>query len=237
MNHRAEPADSGDWMALRVRAAISGYVVLLIITWLTGSDVLAAICLVLLTSAILLPGLQARRLGAWLIWIAVIAVIGVLTAKGQVHILLDFVPIAVNLGLAFLFAHSLRAPHTPMIARAVIAIEGKDRLALPGVADYARRLTLAWVIVFCVQFVLFIALVYWWLPAMPPESDARALAVSWLHVGGYVLPMVFMAAEYLFRRWHFRNLPHSPPRQFFRQLIRNWPLLLRDAALPRERMP
>lgn len=224
-------------MALPVRAAILGYVVLLIITWLTGSDALAAICLVLLASAVLLPGLRAKRPRAWLAWVVLIVFIGMLTAKGHVHLLLDFVPIAVNLGLAALFAHSLRAPHTPMIARAIVAIEGEDRMALPGIADYARRLTVAWVIVFCVQFVLFIALVYWWLPALPTESDARAFAVSWLHVGGYVLPMGFMAVEYLFRRWHFRHLSHSPPRQFFRQLVRNWPLLLRDAASPRERTP
>ncbi|MCC6439287.1 MAG: xanthomonadin biosynthesis protein [Rhodanobacteraceae bacterium] len=235
MKEPAEP-NASTWPAgLRIRAAILGYIILLLITWLTASDVLAAVCLVLLISVVLLPGLEARRLSAWLTWIALVVAVAVLTRAGQAHLVLDLVPIVVNLGLAALFAHSLRAPHTPMIARAIIAIEGVERLRLPGIAAYARWLTLAWTLIFCAQLVLFIALQFWWLPTLPAESPARAWAVGWQHVGGYLLPILFMICEYTFRRWHFRKLPHASPQRFLRQLVRNWPQLLRDAALPGER--
>ena len=174
MKEPAEP-NASTWPAgLRIRAAILGYIILLLITWLTASDVLAAVCLVLLISVVLLPGLEARRLSAWLTWIALVVAVAVLTRAGQAHLVLDLVPIVVNLGLAALFAHSLRAPHTPMIARAIIAIEGVERLRLPGIAVYARWLTLAWTLIFCAQLVLFIALQFWWLPTLPAESPARA---------------------------------------------------------------
>jgi len=231
----AEP-DASPWPAgLRIRAAILGYIILLLITWLTASDVLAAVCLVVLISVVLLSGLEARRPSAWLGWIALVVAVGALTRAGHAHLVLDLVPIAVNLGLALLFAHSLRTPHTPMIARAIIAIEGVERLRLPGIAVYARRLTLAWTLIFCAQGVLFIAVQFWLLPTLPMESSARAWAVGWQHVGGYLLPILFMICEYTFRRWHFRKLPHASAQQFFRQLVRNWPQLLHDAASNRER--
>lgn len=92
----------------------------------------------------------------------------------------------------------------------------------------ARALTLAWAVLFAVQFVAFLLLMFVGLPRLSPNSSAHAWAMAWLHAGGYLLPAVFMLGEYVFRRWYLRHIPHVPPRQFIHQLVRNWPQLLRD---------
>jgi uncharacterized membrane protein len=232
-------AGTGSTTAQRIRLAgmIFGYAALVLLAWFTGSDALSALCVVLLLSAVLAPGLRRRSRAAWSVWIVLVGAVVLLTFGGYGRTALDLVPLAINLGLAVLFGISLRSSHTPLIARAIIAIEGAERLALPRVAGYARTLTLAWTVVFLIQVVMFVLLMFWWLPRLAVDSQAHAWATTWLHVGGYVLPAAFMVVEYVFRRWYLRHLPHVPARQFAQQLIRNWPKLLRDSDLRPQRTP
>ncbi|HET9033277.1 MAG TPA: hypothetical protein VFN25_10260 [Dokdonella sp.] len=222
---------------LRVIALIVGYVALVLIAWLTRSDALSAICVVLLVSAVLSPQLRRRTPAAWLAWLAIVGGVLALSFNGQGRVALDLVPLAINLGLAVLFGWSLSGGHTPLIARAIIAIDGIERLSLPRVQAYARTLTCAWAVVFAIQVVMFVLLIVWWLPAFPIDSSAHRWAMIWLHVGGYALPAVFMLLEYVFRRWYLRHMPHAPPLQFLRQLVQNWPQLLRDTHLHTQRRP
>ncbi len=221
----------------RVLAAVAGYLALVAIAWWTGNDSLSAICVVLLVSAVLGSRLRTGSRGAWLIWMLVVAGVATLAFNGQGRIALDLVPLAINIGLAALFGLSLTGTHTPFIARAIIAIDGRDRLDQPRVAGYARALTLAWALLFAVQSVAFVLLMFVWMPRLPGDSRAHAWATTWLHVGGYLLPAVFMFVEYGIRRWYLRHIPHAPPRQFVYQLVRNWPQLLRDTDLRAPRNP
>ena len=220
---------------LHVLAAIAGYLALVTVAWLTASDALSAICVVLLVSAVLLPRLRARSLAAWLIWLAAIAAVLLLTLAGHGRIALDLVPLAINLGLAMFFGVSLLGTHTPLIARAIIAMEGRERLQLPRVATYARTLTLVWTLLFTLQAALFAWLMFVSLPHSTIDSRSHAWALTYLRVGGLLLPALFMLVEYLFRRWYLRHLPHESPRQFIQALILNWPQLLRDGDVPVER--
>ena len=207
---------------------IAGYLVLVVISWATGSDLLSAICVVLLVSAVLASRLRAGSRAAWLIWMVLVAGVLTLTFTGHGRLALDLVPLAINLGLAALFGLSLTAKHTPLISRAIIAIEGRERLEQPRVAGYARALTLAWTLLFVAQSLAFVLLLFVWMPNLSVESPVHVWATRWLHVGGYLLPGVFMVVEYGVRRWYLRHLPHLPARQFVYQLVRNWPQLLRD---------
>lgn len=198
---------------------------------------LSAICVVLLVSAVLAARLRAGSRSAWLGWIMVVVSVAALTVNGYGRLALDLVPVAINLGLAFLFGLSLSGAHTPLIARAIIAIDGRERLDQPLVAGYARTLTLAWTLLFALQTVAFLLLMFVWLPQLPADSRAHAWATTWLHVGGYLLPAVFMLIEYGVRRWYLRHLPHVPPSRFAYQLARNWPQLLRDTELRAPRNP
>ena len=222
---------------IRVMGMIAGYIMLVLIAWLTASDVLSAMCVVVLVSVVLAPALRRKSPGAWIAWLVIVGGVVVLTFNGHGRTALDLVPLAVNLGLAILFGISLSVGHTPLIARAIVAIEGAERLALPRVERYARMLTLAWSLVFAIQVVLFALLMSWWLPQLAIDSVAHHWAMIWLHVGGYLLPAGFMVVEYVFRRWYLRHIPHVPPRQFLQQLVRNWPQLLRDSDLRAPRIP
>lgn len=208
---------------------VVGYVSLALMAWLTGSDVLSALCVVVLISAVLAPGLRSGARGTWLTWLALVGGIVLLTAFGHGRLAIDLVPLTINLALGALFAHSLTAPHTPLIARAIIAMEGRERLAMPRVAGYARVLTLAWALVFLAQSLFFLVLLGWWLPMPTAEQAMHPWVQTWLHVGGYLLPAAFMLIEYAFRRWYLRHLPHVAPQVFLERLLHNWPLLLRDA--------
>lgn len=221
----------------RLLGMIIGYVALVLIAWVTGNDVLSALCVVVLVSAVLASGLRNGSRLAWASWIVLVGGIVLLSLNGHGRTALDLVPLMVNLGLAVLFGSTLTRGHTPLIARAIIAIEGVERLELPGVQTYARALTAAWAVLFAFQTVLFAVLIVWWLPQLPLDSRANHWTVTWLHVGGYLLPAVFMFAEYGFRRWYLRHIPHAPPREFAEQLVRNWPQLLRDTDLRTGRAP
>lgn len=225
-----EPA-SNPRQRFRVIGLIVGYMALVLIAWITRNDLLSAVCVVLLISAVLYPRLRSHSPGAWVIWLLLVAGIVGLAFSGNGRVALDLVPLAINLGLSILFAWSLTNGHTPLIARAIIAIEGIERLHQPRVEKYARVLTGAWAVLFVVQVLLFAALMIWWLPQLPVESSGHRWAMTWLHVGGYALPAVFMLVEYAFRRWYLRHIPHVPPAQFLRQLMQNWPQLLRDSDL------
>ena len=208
---------------------IAGYVCLVLIAWFSGSDLLSALCVVVLVSAVLAPGLRSGARGSWLTWLAVVGGVALLAGLGHGRLAIDLVPLAINLALGLLFAHSLTAPHTPMVARAIIAIEGRERLAMPRVAGYARALTLAWALVFLLQSVIFLVLLGWWLPMAAAEQASHPWVQTWLHVGGYLLPAIFMLVEYVFRRWYLRHLPHVAPQVFLERLMRNWHQLMRDA--------
>ena len=218
-------------------AALAGYLILVMIAWATRSDLLSAICVGLLVSAVLGPRLRARSRAAWLAWTLLVVGVGTLTVNGHGRMALDLVPLAINLGLAGVFGLSLTGMHTPLIARAIIAIEGRERLAQPRVAGYARSLTLAWTVLFVLQSMAFVWLMWVVLPDLPADARAHAWATTALHVGGYLLPAAFMLVEYAIRRWYLRHIPHAPPRQFFQQLARNWPQLLRDGDAPTPRNP
>lgn len=220
---------------LRAIGLIVGYFVLVAAAWITRNDALSASCVVLLISAVLYPRLRRNSRGAWAVWAVLVGAVLALTLGGHGRVALDLVPLAINLGLALFFGWSLTGGHTPLIARAIIAIEGVERLSLPRVESYARTLTAAWTLIFAIQVVLFVLLMAWWLPQLPVDSSAYRWAMTWLHVGGYALPAVFMLVEYLFRRWYLRHIPHVPPAQFVSQLVQNWPQLLRDTDLHAQR--
>ncbi len=225
-----EPAISTP-QRLRIVGLIVGYVVLVLAAWITRNDALSAICVVVLVSAVLFPHLRRTSRAAWAIWAILVGGVLALSLGGLGRVALDLVPLAINLGLAILFGWSLTGAHTPLIARAIIAIEGIERLGLPRVESYARTLTAAWALVFAIQVVLFVWLMTWWLPHLTAGSPAHRWAMTWLHVGGYALPAAFMLVEYIFRRWYLRHIPHVPPAEFVQQLVRNWPQLLRDTDL------
>lgn len=202
------------------------YLTLVAAALITRNGWLSALCAMLLGSALLAPRLLARQLWAWLAWMLLGATLWLLAHGGHGRLALDFLPVAINLALAVLFGHTLFAGRRPLIERAIVAIEGEEHLRLPRVAAYARKLTYAWTLLFLVQALSLALLIG------SGASQHSNVAALWLHLGGYILPAVFMVAEYAFRRRYLSHVAQPPLWRFLQQLARNWHRLLHDASKP-----
>lgn len=225
----AAPASS------RLRIVLIGLAVLIYLALaataaITGNNVLSVVCVMILVSVVLAPRLRAGRALAWGAWLIIAATLGLLAARDHGAIALDLVPAFINLALAALFGATLGRGQMPLIARVIIAMEGHERLALPRVADYARALTKAWTLLFVLQAVVLFGIVAARHGAF--AGSASPLAIGYLHFGGYLLPALFMLAEFAFRRRYLNHIPHDSLGCFMQRLVRNWPRLLRDQIDP-----
>ncbi len=200
---------------------------------------LGAGCGIALVGLVLWPQLRARRAGAAALWLLAAATLGLLATTGQPRGWLDGLSLLVNAALGGLFAATLKRGRQPLIAGAIEVIEGGARLATPGVAGYARNLTRAWACLFGAQALAIALILAWRVPhglfdALGLGAPVALAAPAWMayvHVGSGLVAAVFMLAEYAFRRWHLRHVPHASLPRFLFQLARHWPQVLRRSGV------
>ena len=177
--------------------------------WLRGATAFAAIGLI----AVFAPASLRIALGI----LALIAT-GVLVAFGA-NTLLDALPALIAAFVAFLFARTLLPNRTPLIARAILAIDGPEWLAKPHVARYARSLTATWAIYQTLLAALALVAMF---------------HVAWLpgpRVFGVILPVAVAAlfiVEFMVRSLWLPDVPRHSLLSFARRLILAWPTLLDD---------
>src|SRR5579885_1337561 len=199
---------------------------------------LSVIAAALLLIALAVPVLQRPSITGALLWLALAALLLIPAALGRVQLALAGLPIAILGALSWVFARSLA--REPLIARCIRVIEGEQRLALPGVARYARRVTAYWAIVLGAQALILAAL---WLLAKPggvldvfgiaaPFVPSRDALAWYPEIGCWAVLVAAFAAEYVFRRWRMRRIPHPPLKRFLTRLIQRWPQLLREEVSP-----
>jgi uncharacterized membrane protein len=219
-----------------------GYPVLAMAGVLTHRQGFSLAACVLLLTVLMAPALAARRALPWIVWLGTLAAMGWLWLHGMVGLLLECVPIAINVLLASLFGRTLRAGQTPLIARFIEALEGPERLTLPGIAPYARHLTWFWALLTAAQALVLAVLLLCAEPGgllsslgiASPWPVRAGLAQSYVHVGGYVLIASAFLLENVFRRWHLRHLHHPRLHELVFGLAARWPNLMRgeDPASP-----
>jgi len=213
------------------------YPVLAIAGAVTHRQVFPLLALVVILTVLLLPRLLSHRVMPWLEWLALLAGVWLLAHYGVAGLLLEAVPVLVNALLACWFGRTLGSAE-PLIARFIVAIEGADRLRLPGVARYARQLTWFWTLLLAAQALVLAVLLlcashsglllrFGVTPALQVPERWAAL---WLHLGCYVLLGVAFALEYAYRRWRLRHLSHPGLHQTLLQLALHWPQLLRGGS-------
>ncbi len=190
----------------------------------------------LLVSLLMLPMLASRRGLPWLVWLLLLSGMLLLAWRGLLGLLLQAVPVMVDILLAWLFGRSLRAGRTPMIARFIQMLEGPARLELPGVRRYARQLTVFWTLLPALQALVLAVLLCLAVPGgvldtlgitVPWPLPAR-WALGYVHVGSYLLFAAALVLEYPFRCWHLRHLQHLRPREFALRMLRLRPSLMHD---------
>ena len=210
------------------------YPALAIVGAITHREIFPLLALVVLLSAVMLPRLLSRRVGPWLLWLLLLAGVWLVSHYGAADLLLETVPILINVMLACWFGRSLGSAE-PLVARFVVAIDGAERLRLPGVARYARQLTWFWTVLLAGQALLLTLLLLFAarsglllrLGVTPPWQVPEQWAWAWLHLGCYLLLGAAFVLEYAYRRWHLRHLSHAGLHDMMLKLALRWPQLLR----------
>jgi uncharacterized membrane protein len=159
--------------------------------------------------------------------VAVVAIVIVLMFGSSVFF--DVLPALIAAFVAYLFGRTLLPGHRPLIARAIVSIDGPQWLDDRRVARYARRLTWIWTIY---QTLLAIA-------ALCAALIARGIfpALSGSMPGprlfGAILPVavaLLFVIEFAIRPSLLPQVPRHRLISFARRLILAWPTLLDDGV-------
>lgn len=211
------------------------YPVLAIAGDLTHRQIFPLLALLLLATAAMLPRLLTRRAAPWFIWAVVLIALVLSSVFGFADLVLESVPVLVCGFLAIGFGRTL-ATGTPLVARFIVALDGEERLAQPGVARYAREVTWGWTLLLAAQAIVLATMllcaersgVLARLGLVTPLAVPDRWAATWLHLGGYLMLVVAFAVEYAYRRWRLRHLSHDGLYTMLLALIKRWPELMRD---------
>lgn len=216
-----------------------GYAVLALLGGVLHRPVLGFAAIVLLLVALGLPVLRRRSAGGIALWLAFAAAMIAAAASGHLQLAFSALPILILFALSMLFARTLRDGREPLVARCIRVIEGERRLTLPGVASYARGVTLYWGCVLAAQAAVLAVLLFCATPGGVLDAFGLRVpfaiprdALAWYpEAGCWAVLVLAFAAEYLFRRFHLRRIPHPPLSGFLKRLIQRWPQLLREEVI------
>jgi uncharacterized membrane protein len=117
-------------------------------------------------------------------------------------------PVAVNLGLCWVFGRTLARGRVPLIARFAMLEQGA---LSPELESYTRALTWAWTLLFAGAAVASAAL------ALSGNRDAWSLFTNLVN---YLLVAALFLGEFLYRRLRFRSYRHQSPLQLLRNVRR-----------------
>lgn len=122
--------------------------------------------------------------------------------------LLYLPPLAINLGLCWLFGRTLARGRVPLIARFAMMEQGT---LTPELAAYTRMLTWVWTLLFAAAALASALL------ALSGNRDAWSLFTNFLN---YLLVAVLFLGEFVYRRLRFRSYRHQSPLQLLRNVRR-----------------
>ncbi|HEX6613956.1 MAG TPA: xanthomonadin biosynthesis protein [Rhodanobacteraceae bacterium] len=212
------------------------YAVLALLGGVLHQPVLGFVAIPLLLAALGLPVLRRRSGAGFALWLMFAALMIAAAASGHLQLAFSALPILILLALAALFARTLRSGREPLIARCIRVVEGEHRLALPGVAHYARGVTVYWACVLAVQAAILAVLLVCATPGgvldafgiVVPFAIPRDALAWYPEAGCWAVLALAFAAEYAVRRWSLRGIPHPPVSGFVKRLILRWPQLLHE---------
>ena len=182
-----------------------------------SSAKLTIAAIAMLAVSALLSSLVRGRLVAWLAVPLLIAACWWL-ANSSMHVQpLYLPPVLVPAFLAWIFGQTLLPGHTPLIEQLVHMLHAPDAVPEDAALVYARRLTLAWT-------VLFVALASTnLLLAVFAEPEQWSLFANLI---AYVIVVAFFAVEYAYRRRRFPHQPYRNMLEFVQRLLASLPGLL-----------
>jgi hypothetical protein len=216
-----------------------GYALLALLGGVLHRPELGFAAIVLLLVALGVPVVRRRSAFGVVAWLAFAALMSAAAWSGHLQLAFSALPILILGALAALFARTLRAGREPLIARCIRVVESEQRLALQGVADYARGVTIYWACVLAAQAVILTALLVCAEPGglldtfgfRSPFAIPRSTLAWYPEAGCWAVFVVAFTLEYAVRRWRLRHLPHPSVRGFVTRLIQRWPQLVREETM------
>lgn len=216
---------------------LPAYVVLAHLAGARESTPLALVALVDLALLVLIEGLVARRMVAWLAAAGTALALAALAQSGFALTSLLLVPPAFTAWVGSAFLRSLRPGRVPLIRKAVAALYATTPDALaPAYLRYTRRVTLGWGLMLWLLTVINLTLA---LVAVPNGLLASAgLAAPFTvtegqwsfiaNVANYGLLGGFALIEYQVRRHVFPVRPYRNFAEFVRRMAALGPAFWRD---------
>jgi uncharacterized membrane protein len=196
----------------------------------------AAVAVAVLVIAALLA---CRGRFVWLLRVMVAvagtALVAAIAFAGSPPVLLFVPPVAVPLGIAWLFGHTLTPGRTPLVARIARAVHWPDEPE-PAVLAYARSVTWAWTLLLSTIAVVNLVLAANLVPGgvfdlagIDPPLPVAPAAYTWIcNIGTYVLIGGMLLAEYAVRLLRFPNYRFRNPVQFVQRVRARLPELMRS---------
>lgn len=183
------------------------------------SEWLTLASLAVLAALAILPRL---RRGSLLAWGALPVIVGalILLARADLAWLpLYAPPVFINLFMAWVFGHTLAGGRVPLIERIVRLLHAPDE-DLGDIPRYARRLTLAWTVLFIALALLNLVLALCAVPGGillllgidPPVAVPLATWSLFANLLNYLIVGAFFLGEYAYRQHRF---PQQPYRNLF----------------------
>lgn len=213
------PTDTGHRDAGAMLLMGACYPLLAHVAVLQRSAALVAASVGLLVVLILYRGLRRGHALAWILLLA--AALGLYAAAGRDGALqlLFLPPVLVNGFMAWVFGHTLRSGHVPLIERVVRAMHGPQDPLTPAIIAYARHVTLAWAAVLALLAAVNLLLAAVARPGGlllaagldPGISVPLGVWSLFANVLNYALVAALFVVEYLVRR---RRFPEQPYRGF-----------------------
>lgn len=160
-------------------------------------------------------------------------------------LLLYLPPVVINLGLAWLFGHTLVGRRTPLIAQLVRLLHAPGAVLDAGVVPYARRLTFAWAALFVALAITNAALALFATPdgvlllagVGTPLPVPREWWSVFANFANYAIVVAFFVAEYLYRQQRFPDQPYAGFVDFCRRAAAAGPVLLAHGPDARRNPP
>lgn len=216
------------------------YAVLALLGGVLHRPELGFAAILLLLIALALPVLRRRSVTGLSVWLVFATLMLAAAWSGHLQLAFSALPILILAAVATLFARTLRGGREPLIARCIRVVESDQRLALPGVAGYARGVTIYWACVLAAQAAILTVLLICAVPGglldtfgiSAPFALSRNALAWYPEAGCWAVFAIAFALEYGFRRWRLRHMPHPSLRGFLTRLIQRWPQLMRDEMTP-----
>jgi uncharacterized membrane protein len=194
---------------------------------LADSVLLTVASIAVLALLALLPGLLRGSVAAWLAAGVIGGALAVLSQQSLIWLPLYAPAVLSDLLVAWIFARTLLPQRVPLVERIVRLLHAPDESLNPAIGPYARRLTLAWAVLFgslgaiSLLFALLatpngILVLIGVHPAFTVSQHSWSLFANFIE---YLLVAGFFALEYSYRRQRFPEQPYANIFDFLRRML------------------